>query len=128
MTRQAKPRRVASRMGFRCWRCGSRATCIRQSQVSPILMEAGYRCSNLDCGHAFVGAIEAIRTLCAGSFAAPAGINVPMSKHVQRAQLLTELQLAPEARGGGMEADTNLLPTQLDLLASPGLQMGISSG
>jgi len=90
------------RMGFICWKCDSRATSVKLKTISPTLMEAGYRCSNIDCGHTFVVALEAIRTLNPGAFPSPNGINVPLSKHVRRRDLLTQLEHLPEAKGGGM--------------------------
>jgi hypothetical protein len=90
------------RMGFTCWKCGTRATSVKLKTISPTLMEAGYRCVNIDCGHTFVVALEAIRTLNPGAFPSPRGVNVPLSKHVRRRELLSQLDSLPEALGGGM--------------------------
>lgn len=91
------------RMGFICWRCGTRATSQTLRVMSPLLKEAGYRCTNIDCGHTFVVALEAIRTLNPGAYPAPPGIVVPLSKHVRRQELLAELGGVPEAKGGAIE-------------------------
>lgn len=90
------------RMGFTCWKCGSRCSCVKMRHVSPTLVEAGYQCGNLDCGHTFVVAIEAIRTLNPGAFPNPPGINVPLSQHVPRRNLADQLKYLPEAAGSGM--------------------------
>jgi hypothetical protein len=90
------------RMGFTCWKCGSRATSVKLRSMSPTLMEAGYRCRNIDCGHTFVVALEAIRTLNPGAYPSPPGIVVPLSKHVRRTELLSQLQALPEAKGGAI--------------------------
>ena len=92
------------RMGFMCWRCGTRATSQTLRVISPLLKEAGYRCTNIDCGHTFVVALEAIRTLNPGAYPAPAGIVVPLSKHVRRQELLAQLEHLPEAQGGAIQS------------------------
>lgn len=91
------------RMGFNCWKCGSRATSVKMRAISPTLVEAGYRCSNIDCGHTFVVALEAIRTLNPGAYPSPPGINVPLSKHIRRRELVEQIELSSEAAGGAMD-------------------------
>lgn len=90
------------RMGFKCWKCGDRATAVKMNSISPILMEAGYRCRNIDCGHTFVVALEAIRSLNPGAFPSPPGIQVPLSRHVRRRALMDQLEFLPDAKGGSM--------------------------
>jgi hypothetical protein len=92
------------RMGFICWRCGTRARSLTLRVMSPLLKEAGYQCTNIDCGHTFVVALEAIRTLNPGAYPAPPGIVVPLSKHVRRQELLDELGAVPEAKGGAIRS------------------------
>lgn len=91
------------RMGFKCWKCGDRATSVKLKSLTPTLMEAGYRCRNIDCGHTFVVALEAIRTLNPGAFPSPPGISVPLSRHVRRRDLMLQLENLPDADGTAME-------------------------
>ena len=90
------------RMGFKCWKCGDRATAVKMKSISATLMEAGYRCRNIDCGHTFVVALEAIRSLNPGAFPSPPGIQVPLSRHVRRRALMDQLEYLPDAKGGSM--------------------------
>lgn len=91
------------RMGFKCWKCGDRATSVKLKQITPILMEAGYRCRNIDCGHTFVVALEALRTLNPGAYPSPPGIHVPLSRHIRRRDLMDQLEHLPDAAGTAME-------------------------
>ncbi len=109
------------RMGFKCWKCGHRATSVKLRPMSPTLMEAGYQCRNIDCGHTFVVALEAIRTLSPGAYPSPPGIFVPLSKHVRRRELLSQLEHLPEAAGGALHEapQLNQLCLALDAPMAP---------
>lgn len=111
------------RLGFKCWKCGARATIQKVQTINPTLMEVGYACTNLDCGHTFVAGVQAIRTLSPGAYPSPPGVSVPISKHVARRRLMTELSLLPTAeRGGFSPAPAHVGQTDLfDALALPAL-------
>lgn len=117
---QERPRKLAFRLGVHCWKCGSRGTSGKQIQVTPILIESTYSCTNPMCGHTWVAAIEAVRTLNPGAYPNPPGVAVPLSKHVRRADLMAQLEHLPEAASSALEDAIPRPPEQLDLLEAHG--------
>jgi len=115
-----RSRKLAFRLGVHCWKCGSRGTSGKQIQVTPILIESTYSCTNPMCGHTWVAAIEAVRTLNPGAYPNPPGVAVPLSKHVRREALMAQLQHLPEAASSTLEDAIPRSPEQLDLLEAHG--------
>ncbi|MNR50223.1 DNA-binding transcriptional regulator [compost metagenome] len=50
-------------MSMPCPHCSAVAHVRTSRLMSPISKEMYYQCSNLECGHTFVGVIEVVRTL-----------------------------------------------------------------
>ncbi|MEH6460379.1 ogr/Delta-like zinc finger family protein [Chitinimonas sp. JJ19] len=50
-------------MSIRCPHCGKTAHTRTSKQVSRLSREVYFQCSNLECGHTFVGVMEIVRTL-----------------------------------------------------------------
>lgn len=90
------------RLGFPCPYCEARSTAVKTKRVSVLSIEVGYRCTNLDCGHTFVAVIEAIRSLSPSAYARP-DVNLPISRHVRRKWLTTQLDRSPVAAGGALD-------------------------
>ncbi|GAA0462109.1 MULTISPECIES: ogr/Delta-like zinc finger family protein [Sphingomonas] len=59
MSRTARPRQPS----FDCPHCRSRAIVRSSAQVTSLVRELDYACTNHRCGHTFVAQLEAVRTI-----------------------------------------------------------------
>lgn len=81
---------------MRCAHCRMDAV-IRTSWEMTILMrETTYACTNPECGHTFVALTEVHRTLSPSATPDPA-INIPLSSHIRRDSMRVVLDHAGEA-------------------------------
>lgn len=82
-------------MRLKCPHCGHTATIRTTETVTNLLVKHYFVCTNHLCGHTFVGATEITYTLSPSATPNPA-VLLPLSKHVSRAVLARQLQLARE--------------------------------
>lgn len=73
-----------------CPHCKEAATARTSVQMSPMLREITYMCSNHECGHVFVAALEPIRTLSPSSMPDPE-IRLQFARSVRRNELARAL-------------------------------------
>ncbi|QXZ11263.1 ogr/Delta-like zinc finger family protein [Comamonas sp. Y33R10-2] len=70
---------------------------IRSSQkMSRLTRELIYWCTNPECGHTFVALMEVVRTLSPSATPDPS-VSLPLSSHVRREMLLSQLEHAGTA-------------------------------
>ena len=78
------------RWGRVCPHCGAPSKIRSSQQITPSYAEQLRWCENPLCGHIWVDSIEAVRTLSPP--AVPnAEINIPLSRHIRRAQVVAAL-------------------------------------
>lgn len=72
---------MARIVGMRCPHCNERATIYTSKEITPTLREMYLQCSNLVCGHTWIAAMEAVRTISPPSqlFENP-NLKLPMSE------------------------------------------------
>lgn len=83
-------------MRMRCPHCKGPATIRTSEEVTPLLRELFVVCRNPACGHTFVAATEIHRTLSPSAMPDPA-VRLPLSKHVNRRELMQQLMTLPIA-------------------------------
>ncbi|WP_442952774.1 ogr/Delta-like zinc finger family protein [Pelomonas sp. BJYL3] len=91
------------RVTIKCPHCQSRARAVKSREMSVVTREVTYQCTNAHCGHTYVASLEVMRTLSPSATPNPA-VTIPMSAHVQRRLLATQLDLAPVAPGRDPDA------------------------
>lgn len=79
-----------------CPHCAHPARARTSTQLSPLFREVTYTCLNVKCGHVFVCGLEAIRTLSPSAIPDPE-INLPLSRHVRKRELVQQLNLGLES-------------------------------
>jgi len=79
-----------------CPHCASPASGRTSTQITPVYREVTYVCRNEKCGHSFVVAIQAIRTLSPSAIPNPE-VNLPLSRSIRRRELVVQLERALEA-------------------------------
>lgn len=79
-----------------CPHCAGAATVRTSLRQTAIYREITYMCRDPMCGHVFVCGLEVVRTLSPASKPNPE-INLPLSRHVRRRELISQLQVAIEA-------------------------------
>lgn len=105
-------KRPAVRLGWICPHCKGWSTIASQKPRSPLTVELGFVCRNIDCGHTYVGLLEIVRTLSPSS-CPDLSVPLPLSSHVKREPLSALLGMAKEAPGGALDPET--LPRQSGL-------------
>lgn len=90
----AKP--MADRQRLDCPHCEWPCVIRTSTKLSALTRESMYACTNVECGHTFVGLTEIVRTLSPSATPNPA-INLPLSTHVRRELLRTQLDHARAA-------------------------------
>lgn len=87
----------ATRLGVRCPHCDSRCVGQRDRRISRVLTEVDYLCTNPQCNHRFVVAVEAVRTI--GLSSTPrADVHLPLSSHIRRSVIAAQISQLPPAR------------------------------
>lgn len=93
----SRPR--AARLGVRCPHCDARCVGQRDRRISRVLTEVDYLCTNPECNHRFVVAVEAVRTI--GLSSTPrTDVHLPLSTHIRRGVIATQISTLPPARSG----------------------------
>jgi hypothetical protein len=83
-------------MRMRCPHCKSSASIRTSTEITVLLREMSLICSNPACGHTFIAATEINRTLSPSAIPDP-NVRLPLSKHVQRRELVQQLMTLPTA-------------------------------
>lgn len=100
-----KPRAEYKRLGRACPHCGWASVIRSSEQKAPTYSEQLRLCQNPLCGHIWIDAVEAHRTLSPSAIPNPE-VFIPLSKHIkrdsvirvmQRQNPLEQLDLLPEA-------------------------------
>lgn len=91
------PKAMADRQRVDCPHCGWASTIRTSVKLSALTRESMHACSNVECGHTFVAYTEIARTLSPSATPNPA-INLPLSTHVRRDLLRTQLDHARAAQ------------------------------
>lgn len=91
------------RVTIRCPHCNARARAVKSREMTNVMREVTYQCTNVHCGHTYVAGLEVMRTLSPSATPNPA-VNIPISSHVQRRLLSTQLDRAPVAPGADPDA------------------------
>lgn len=86
---------MRARGGTACPHCKHNARIRKSEQMTPVYREVTLICTNEHCGHVFVCALEAIRTLSPSAVPDPE-VNLPMSKHVRVREIAHQMQTAME--------------------------------
>jgi Ogr/Delta-like zinc finger len=86
------------RVTIKCPHCDARARAVKSREMTRTMREVTYQCTNVHCGHTYVAGLEVMRTLSPSAMPNPA-VNIPISAHVQRRLLASQLDLAPTAAG-----------------------------
>lgn len=81
--------------GMRCPHCGHPATARTSVQLSPLYREVVYQCRQVVCGHIFMCALEAVRTLSPSAIPNPE-IHLPLAPSVRRRELAAQMALSLE--------------------------------
>lgn len=87
---------MADRQRLDCPHCEWPCVIRTSTKLSALTRESMYACTNVECGHTFVGLTEIVRTLSPSATPNPA-INLPLSTHVRRELLRTQLDHARAA-------------------------------
>ena len=83
------------RWGRVCPHCGGPSKIRSSKQITPSYAEQLRWCENPLCGHVWVDAIEAVRTLSPSAVPAP-DINIPLSRHIRREQVVAVMHQAEQ--------------------------------
>ncbi len=102
------------RITIACPHCLAKAQAVHSEELSPLLREITYRCSNWRCGHVYVAGLEVLRTLAASAMPAP-GVQLPVSRLARREQMAFDLAGTP-----GADYAANLLQPMSDWGTAPG--------
>lgn len=78
-------------LSIRCPHCDKRATIRTSRQLSPLLKECRFSCTDVMCGHTFVAYLEVKYTTSPPARPSPA-VRLPLSEHVDRPRLAQSLQ------------------------------------
>lgn len=81
--------------GTRCPHCKTTARARTSTELSLMYREITYVCNNLECGHVWVCGLEPRRTLSPSAIPDPE-IDIPLSRHVAKRQLVRQLTLSLE--------------------------------
>jgi predicted RNA-binding Zn-ribbon protein involved in translation (DUF1610 family) len=73
MIRATRPRQPS----FHCPHCRSRAIVRSSAQVTDLVRELDYACTNHRCGHTFVAQLEAVRTIVPSAMPNPT-VHLPL--------------------------------------------------
>ncbi|MGB1763782.1 ogr/Delta-like zinc finger family protein [Alloalcanivorax xenomutans] len=76
---------------MKCPHCRANAWARTSRELSPLLREIYYQCSDVECGHTWVATLEASRTLSPSAKANPA-----ISKTLPSSQWIPTLSTAPK--------------------------------
>lgn len=103
------------RVTIRCPHCRAKSRAVKSREMTLTMREVTYSCTEAHCGHTWVAGLEVMRTLSPSAMPNPA-VNIPISSHVQRRLLATQLDVAPMAHG----ADPDAPARNLDLFEDAG--------
>jgi hypothetical protein len=106
------------RVTIKCPHCRSRSRAVKSREMTVTMREVTYACTDPHCGHTWVAGLEVMRTLSPSATPNPA-VNIPMSSHVQRRLLATQLDVAPMAAGIDPDAPARNLDLFEDAAHSP---------
>lgn len=83
-------------MRARCPHCKAWALCRSSEQMSSTMRKGYFCCTNIECGHIFTAWLTAFETVSPSATPDPA-VMLPLSTHVRRDHLRTQLDTAPTA-------------------------------
>lgn len=92
-----KPQKLrADRQRLDCPHCEWPCVVRTSMKLSNLTRETMYACTNVECGHTFVGLTEIVRTLSPSATPNPS-VNLPLSSHVRREVLRAQVEHAQTA-------------------------------
>lgn len=80
-----------------CPHCKAKAVARSSKTLSAMLREIRFVCVNTDCGHIFIGTLEAVRTVSPSAIPDPE-VSLPLSPHMRLGLLAQQINEGLNAR------------------------------
>lgn len=83
---------------MRCPHCEWDVNVRDSRQITPLVRQITFACKNNDCGHIFIGLLEAITTLSPSAIPSP-DIHLPLSPNIRSDVIRKQLDMFDKQKG-----------------------------